>query len=131
MHLIIQLLLALHLLAVPLPPQQTATKPISITVTGSAELLNWSASPSQGVSTYNVYRSQTSGGPYTKIATAVPALTYTDTTQVTGQSYYYVVTALGPGGLTESQYSNQCPSGPPPPTMGTTIPANFFGVSVF
>ncbi len=60
-------------------------------------VLTWHASVStQGVpiAGYNVHRSTTHGGPYIKIASKVPALTFTDKL-VRGQTtYFYVVTAV-------------------------------------
>jgi len=66
--------------------------------------LSWGASTTSGV-TYNLYRSQTSGTSYALVASALTALTYTDTTVASGTTYYYVVTAFDDG--TESTYSNQ------------------------
>lgn len=69
--------------------------------------LNWVASVSAGVTGYNIYRSTTSGGPYTKVnASLVAATTYADSTVQTGQTYYYVTRAVGSTGL-ESVNSNQ------------------------
>jgi hypothetical protein len=67
--------------------------------------LSWGASTS--VVGYNVYRGGTSGGPYTKINSALDASTnYTDSSVQAGQTYYYVTTAVNSSG-TESAYSNQ------------------------
>ncbi len=67
--------------------------------------LNWTASTSSNV-TYNVYRGTTTGGPYpTQIDSGLPGTTATDSTVVSGQTYYYVVTAENSNG--ESGYSNQ------------------------
>ncbi len=66
--------------------------------------LFWKPSTS-AVAHYNVYRSGTSGGPYTRIA-SVPGTSYTDTTVQAGRSYYYVTTAVGSTGK-ESSHSNQ------------------------
>ena len=54
---------------------------------------------------YNVYRSTTSGGPYTALVTGLMALDYTDTSIVDGVTYYYVVSATNSVGT--SGYSNQ------------------------
>jgi fibronectin type 3 domain-containing protein len=56
---------------------------------------------------YNVYRSTTSGGPYTLItSTPVAGVTYTDTAVQAGVTYFYVVTAVDANG-NESAFSNE------------------------
>jgi fibronectin type 3 domain-containing protein len=68
-------------------------------------LLNWTASPSQGVTGYNVYRSTTSGTGFVKInSSAVGGLTYTDASVSNAQTYYYVTTSVDGSG-DESGYS--------------------------
>jgi hypothetical protein len=68
--------------------------------------LTWTASTS-AVSGYNVYRSTTSGTGYAKLnASLVPAVNYSDSSVVNGTTYYYVTTAVDPGG-NESSYSNE------------------------
>jgi len=68
--------------------------------------LSWNASPSQ-VAGYNVYRGTVNGGPYAKINSNLDASTnYTDSSVQSGQTYYYVTTAVDSHG-TESSYSNQ------------------------
>jgi hypothetical protein len=70
-------------------------------------MLNWTASPSPGVTGYNVYRSTVSGSGYAKInSSVVSGLTYTDATVVNGVTYYYVTTSLNASG-DESSYSEQ------------------------
>ena len=68
-------------------------------------VLNWSldASTVQG---YYVYRSAQTGGPYAKISILQPGTSYADTSVLSGQTYYYVVTALGTNSQ-ESSYSNE------------------------
>jgi fibronectin type 3 domain-containing protein len=66
-------------------------------------LLSWTASPTPNVS-YNVYRCtisatacvQSSPANFTRIASALAALTYTDLdpSLTAGQTYYYAVTAM-------------------------------------
>jgi hypothetical protein len=69
--------------------------------------LSWDASTSSGVVGYNVYRGGRSGGPYTRINSALEAATtYTDNSVTAGQTYYYVTTAVD-GSSNESGYSNQ------------------------
>jgi len=85
----------------------TLTIPLSGTgvVTHSAAL-TWTASASV-VSGYNVYRSSVAGGPYTKLNSSLDAgTTFTDSSVSSGQTYYYVVTALD-SNIMESVYSNQ------------------------
>ena len=67
---------------------------------------SWTASTS-AVAGYNVYRGSVSGGPYTKLNSALIAgLTYTDSTVVSGQTYFYVTTAVDGSG-NESVFSNE------------------------
>ena len=69
--------------------------------------LTWTASTSSNVVGYNIYRGNVSGGPYNKINAALnPSTNYTDSTVVSGQTYYYVVTAVDTS-ANESSYSNE------------------------
>jgi Abnormal spindle-like microcephaly-assoc'd, ASPM-SPD-2-Hydin len=69
--------------------------------------LSWSASTSSSISGYNVYRGTVSGGPYTRITSALDfSLNYSDSTVQSGQTYYYVTTAVDSSGA-ESSYSSQ------------------------
>ena len=77
--------------------------------------LSWTASTSQGVIGYNIYRGTKSGGPYSKINSVLNASTlYTDTTVVDGKTYYYVSTAVNSSNQ-ESTYSNEAQAVIPPP----------------
>jgi hypothetical protein len=60
----------------------------------------WDPSSSPTLQGYNVYRSGISGGPYTKISPTLSptSLLFTDTTPVSGQKYFYVVTAVDTSG---------------------------------
>jgi hypothetical protein len=60
--------------------------------------------PSAGASSYNVYRSTRSGGPYTKIGQSLTP-TYVDTPVASGAVFYYVVTSRRDG--IESSYSQE------------------------
>jgi fibronectin type 3 domain-containing protein len=82
---------------------QTTT--VTLTVTAQV-MLAWSASQSQNIVGYNVYRSMTAGGPYTKVNSSLdPNINYTDQSVGNG-TYYYVTTAVDNRGM-ESGYSNQ------------------------
>jgi len=67
--------------------------------------LTWNPGDGNAVG-YNVYRGTVSGGPYQEINTALDASTnYTDSTVVSGTTYYYVATEVNAAGQ-ESAYSN-------------------------
>ncbi len=90
-----------------------AGSPATIALTGSGVAatphtvsLSWTASTST-VSGYNVYRSTTSGGGYSKVnGGLVGGVNYTDSTVQNGVTYYYVTTAVDSSG-NESTYSNE------------------------
>lgn len=86
--------------------------PTLITLTGNGvegthgATLLWTASTSL-VAGYNLYRATEFGGSYTKLnAALITDTTYTDSTVQSGNTYYYVVTALDSAN-NESVYSNQ------------------------
>jgi len=69
--------------------------------------LTWqpvAGSPGKSVTTYNVYRGTTAGGPYSKLASGIKDTKYQDSLVNSGTTYYYVVTSLDEGGH-ESPYS--------------------------
>ncbi|WP_240418867.1 discoidin domain-containing protein [Paenibacillus periandrae] len=80
-----------------------------VAVTGDA-LTNLSWKALATAVGYNVYRSETINGNYTKIASNVAAASYTDNTVLNGVEYYYKVTALNPDG--ESRQSDSAFSFP-------------------
>ena len=71
--------------------------------------LSWGASTS-AVTGYNVYRSTVSGGSYSRVnGSLLGGLSFSDSTVTSGQTYYYVATAVDSSG-TESAYSNEVSS---------------------
>jgi regulation of enolase protein 1 (concanavalin A-like superfamily) len=50
-----------------------------------------------GAASYNIKRSTTKGGPYTRMA-SVGGTNYVDTTVTNGETYYYVISAVNPAG---------------------------------
>jgi len=82
---------------------------ISLSATGAAShftTLSWAPSTSAVIG-YNVYRGTISGGPYTKLTPGViSTMSYSDSGLQSGQTYYYVVTAVNSTSV-ESVYSNQ------------------------
>jgi hypothetical protein len=90
-----------------------------LTGTGGAQVshsvyLSWNPGDGNAVG-YNVYRGTAHGGPYQEINTALDASTnYTDSTVVSGATYYYVVSAVNAQGQ-GSAYSNVVQAVIPPP----------------
>ena len=77
--------------------------------------LGWNTSTSSGVVGYNIYRGTVSGGPYTRINSALDTTPYdTDSTVTGGHTYYYVVTAVNSAGA-ESSYSSPAQAVVPSP----------------
>jgi hypothetical protein len=95
--------------------------PINVSLSGTGAqvvahsvVLTWTASTSAVVG-YNVYRSTTSGGPYTLITgSPVGGITFTDTSVQAGVTYFYVVTAVDGNGV-ESVNSNEASATIPTP----------------
>jgi len=84
---------------------------VSLSGSGTAPLshtanLSWTPS-STSFAGFNIYRGGTSGGPYARTnAVLVPTSAFTDTSVVSGQTYYYVATQVDTTGA-ESAYSNE------------------------
>jgi fibronectin type 3 domain-containing protein len=85
----------------------TGTPPTQHTVD-----LTWNAS--NNAVGYNVYRGTVSGGPYSVITSLDGTTAYTDNTVASGQTYYYVATAVD-SNSNESGYSNQTQAAIPNP----------------
>ena len=98
-----------------------SNSPATITLSGTGVQpvahstdLSWIASPSTVIG-YNVYRATISGGPYTRLnSSLVPTTQYSDANVQSGQTYYYVVTAMDSSNV-ESSYSNQSSATIPTP----------------
>ncbi len=75
--------------------------------------LTWNSSTSTVVG-YNVYRGTTSGGPYSKLASLNPDTSFVDSSVQSGQTYFYVTTAVDGSGK-ESANSNQTQAAIPTP----------------
>jgi fibronectin type 3 domain-containing protein len=87
----------------------TAVQPVSHSVTVD---LTPNAS---NVSGYNVYRSSMSNGPYTKLnSPLVTSTTFTDSTVLANQTYFYVGTSVDSSG-NETVYSGQVSATIPTP----------------
>jgi len=87
-------------------PARIALSGTGVAAVQHSATLSWADSDST-VTGYNVYRSTVSGGPYTKLDSAlVAATTSTDTSVQAGQTYFYVVTSVDTSGV-ESGYSSE------------------------
>jgi hypothetical protein len=72
------------------------------TVTTYSVSLSWN--PSSDVTGYNVYRSTSSSGSYTKINSSLdPVTAYTDGSVTAGQTYYYAATSVNSAGEESSR----------------------------
>jgi hypothetical protein len=93
----------------PLSAVQIPAPPAGLTATaGSAQVvLSWTAST--GASSYNIYRSTTSGSEI-QISTGVTATSFTDTGLTNGTKYFYQVTAVDSAG--ESGMSSEVTATP-------------------
>lgn len=88
----------------------TATKLESHSVS-----LSWVASVSPNIAGYNVYRGTATGGPFTKLnSSLLTNLSYTDSNVTSGQTYYYVTTAVNTSNV-ESGDSNEAAAAVPTP----------------
>ena len=88
----------------PDPPQGLTAQSLR-----SGVLLRWEGSRERDIAGYNVYRSTTSGSGYQKVNTSLlrwPRTRYIDRDVTSGETYYYVVTAVDKAGG-ESIYSNE------------------------
>jgi hypothetical protein len=95
--------------------------PANISLSGDATqaslhsvALTWAPSTST-VAGYNVYRSDVSGGPYSKLDSSLVAMdSYTDSTVQAGKTYYFVVTSVTAAG-SESSDSTEASATVPTP----------------
>jgi len=86
--------------------------PQSVSLSGGGShdvVLTWNDSATPGVLGYNVYRGTASGTESTTPLNSTPIAgnSYADSNVSAGQTYYYVVTALGSNGTTQSADSTE------------------------
>jgi fibronectin type 3 domain-containing protein len=105
--------------AKPTAPAQAPATPTGLMATpANAQVsLTWAASAT--ATSYNVKRSTTTGGPYTKISSPT-ATNFTDTNLANGTTYFYVVSAVNATG--ESANSVQASATPVAPTQSPAAP---------
>jgi len=111
-------------IAVTFTPSATGQRTATLTITDSASgspqtaictgtgspdvILSWGASPSSGITGYDVFRGTNSGGESSTPLNSTPinGTSYVDTKVTAGMTYYYVVTAVGSNGV-QSAPSNE------------------------
>jgi len=101
----------------------SATAPTGVSASASgnnAIQLSWSAA--SGATQYRIYRSTTTGGPYTQVGTTTTT-SYLDNQAQGGATYYYVVTTYT---TCESSYSTEVSATAAGPC---TLPPTFSGIS--
>ena len=77
-------------------PKQAAPPSLTATATNAQITLAWSATP--GATNYTVKRGTSVANETTTVVSGYAGTTYTNTGLANGTTYYYVVTATGPGG---------------------------------
>lgn len=68
--------------------------------------LDWTASTDTDVAGYNIFRSETAGGPYSTIGRNVKTTSFVDNTAATGTPYFYNIKAVD-NSLNRSGYANE------------------------
>jgi fibronectin type 3 domain-containing protein len=88
-------------------PAKSASASVSVAIpVQHRATLSWTAS-SAPVTGCNLYRGIQTGGPYTRLNTAIiTANTFVDITVSSGETYFYVATAVSSSGV-ESGFSNE------------------------
>jgi fibronectin type 3 domain-containing protein len=113
----------------PAPPTGLAAAP------GTTQIsLTWNANIESNLAGYNIYRSTSSGGPFTVRlnSSLVVTTSYTDTGLTDGTTYFYVVRAVNNSNQ-ESGNSNQAsetPNPPPPAPTGLVATAGNAQISL-
>ena len=106
--------------AKPTAPAQAPATPTGLMATAANAQVSLAWTASAGATSYNVKRSTTTGGPYTKISSPT-ATNFTDTNLANGTTYFYVVSAVNATG--ESANSAQASATPVAPTQPPAAPA--------
>ncbi len=116
-------------------PDTTAPVAVTgVTATGAqtGNTVNWAARTEADLAGYNVYRSATATGTFTKINAVLvvkPAITFADMSAPVGVSYYQV-TALDLTGNESVRSATVTATRPTPPSTATTVRINTGGPAV-
>jgi len=106
------------------PVSTVPVAPASLTASAGNQrvVLNWTAS--SGATSYSILRGNSTGGPYSAIATGISAIAYTDTPLTNGVTCFYVIVAANTTG--SGAYSSEIGATPISPAVtwsGTTSTA--------
>ncbi len=93
--------------------------PSSLTANGGSGVvtLDWDDNPEADLAGYNIYRSSIAGGPFGLLAAQLSTSAFIDADVVSGNTYYYIVTAVSASG-TESDPSDEASATPLPQAGG-------------
>ncbi|HXI72120.1 MAG TPA: Ig-like domain-containing protein [Verrucomicrobiae bacterium] len=93
--------------------------------------LSWTASAGlSGATSYNVKRSTTSGAE-TTLATGVTGTSYTDSTAISGTTYFYVVSGVNASGQgNDSTEVSTTPTGVPQAPTSLTLTTNYLSLTL-
>ena len=105
--------------AKPTAPAQAPAAPTGLMATAANAQVSLAWTARAGATSYNVKRSTSTGGPYTKISSPT-ATNFTDTNLANGTTYFYVVSAVNATG--ESANSAQASATPVAPTQPPATP---------
>jgi len=102
-------------------PAGAPAAPAGVSATGGDTQISLAWNSVAGATSYNVKRSTTSGSGYSTIASPTTN-SYPDTGLTNGTTYYYVITAVGPGGESgNSSEVSATPAVPPAAPTGLTL----------
>lgn len=114
-----------------MPPAAPAD--LSATPGANQVTLQWTASAgASGASSYKIARSTTSGSGYSVIGTVTsPTVSYTDTTAISGTTYYYVVAGVNTSGTgANSTEVSATPTGMPQAPTGLSVTTNYTSLTL-
>jgi serine/threonine protein kinase len=110
----------------PPPPPPTGFRS---KVSDQLVMLEWDPAP--GVTAYIIKRSANSGGPYSTVATIQSSTRFQDAGVQNGVSYFYIVEAVSPLGLSAASVEIRATPCPPPRApVGLSLTAGDAGVEV-
>ena len=108
--------------AAPTPPQMMVATPGNGSVS-----IDWQDNPEVNILGYDVYRSTTSGGPYTKLNTNLLTTSdYSDATALNSNTYYYVTRAVDTGSNQSVNSAEMVAA----PGAGPFFPSNIAGAPI-